>query len=482
MSPVAGSRPDHRGPSASLPTASSRPGPETSRAAPGAAGADLCARVAWSHLAEPTDAVAHYACRLLGHAGALELVREATVPEMLHALGVDLPADLADAVRRPSAPSGARGAAGEGLWPAGAERLAARGGLGSGQGGPETSGRGPTGPVGNGPGQGSGAARASAALGRWRARLDGLDVDRVLDAAQARGIRAVVPGDADWPSVLDDLADTAPHCLWVSGAGSPAALVDAVPTIAMVGSRASTPYGEDTAASLAAALAVRGATIVSGGAYGIDAAAHRGALASGEGATLAVLAGGLDALYPRGNSRLLEAIRSRHALISEAPPATAPTRWRFLARNRLIAALGSATVVVEAAWRSGALSTARHADDLSRPVAAVPGPVTSAASAGCHRLIRERGAVLVTDAAEILELVRGQEAADGSVFAVQDELDLLDPVDRRVLDALPPRSAITPADLERLCALPGGAVEAAVARLELLGLARHAGERIARAR
>lgn len=416
---------------------------------PGApAPAELLARVAWSHLAEPTDAVAHHACRLLGHAGALGLVREASVPEMLSVLGGDLPADISDAVRTPSGAGGDR---------------AGRAGAG-------------------GAGRGPGAARASAALGRWRARLDGLDAERVLDAASVRGIRAVVPGDDEWPCALDELAQTAPHCLWVSGAGSPSDLTAGTATVAMVGSRAATPYGEDTAASLAAALAVRGATIVSGGAYGIDAACHRGALASGEGATIAVLAGGLDALYPRGNARLLEAIRARHVLVSEAPPGTAPTRWRFLARNRLIAALGEVTVVVEAAWRSGALSTARHADDLSRVVAAVPGPVTSAASAGCHRLIRERGAVLVTDAGEILELLRGQDAAGPSASTVQDELDLLSPVDRRVLDALPPRSTITPAQLETLCALPEGAVEASLARLELLGLARRAGERIGRMR
>src|SRR5699024_9498521 len=162
-----------------------------------------------------------------------------------------------------------------------------------------------------------------------------------------------------------------------------------------------------------------------------DAAAHRGALAADDGATVAVLAGGLDALYPRGNTRLLEQIRERHLLVSEAPPGTAPTRWRFLSRNRLIAALSHAVVVVEASWRS---------DDRSRPLGAVPGPVTSAASAGCHRLIRECGAVLITEPSELLDLLPGGPAAGESSYAIQDELDLLSPADRRVLDAVPPRS------------------------------------------
>lgn len=234
--------------------------------------------------------------------------------------------------------------------------------------------------------------------------------------------------------------------------------------------------------TLASAFAAGGGTVVSGGAYGIDAAAHRGALAADGGATLAVLAGGLDRLYPRGNTQLLETLRERHLLISEAPPGTAPTRWRFLARNRLIAALSRVTVVVEASWRSGALSTARLADQLSRPVGAVPGPVTSAASAGAHRLIRERGAVLITEPADLLDLLPGGPAAGEGGFAVQDELDLLTPADRRVLDAVPPRSSITEARIADEVGVRAEEADAALARLELLGLVVRTAQRARRAR
>src|SRR5450756_1961145 len=157
---------------------------------------------------------------------------------------------------------------------------------------------------------------------------------------------------------------------------------------------------------MSAGLADAGWTVVSGGAYGIDAVAHRAALAAG-GTTVAFLAGGVDRLYPAGNATLLAAIQeSGGSLVSEVPPGSVPSKVRFLQRNRLIAAASRATVVVEAAWRSGALSTATHAAGLLRPVGAVPGPVTSAASAGCHRLLRDGCAVCVTDAADALPLRR----------------------------------------------------------------------------
>lgn len=382
------------------------------------------ARVTWSLLAEPSDAMALHTCRLLGAAEALALVRRATATDLARAIGDTLPRDATEAAS------------------------------------PEP------------------AERSRLALERWRRRAEGLDVAAVLADAAERGIRTAVPGEEEWPPRLDDLQENAPHCLWLSGPGHLGALVDP-PTLALVGSRASTPYGEDTATSLAAGLAARGGTVVSGGAYGIDAAAHRGALAPEEGATVAVLAGGLDRLYPRGNTTLLREIRDRHLLVGEAPPGTAPTRWRFLARNRLIAALSGAVVVVEANWRSGALNTARHADELSRPVGAVPGPVSSAASAGCHRLVRERGAVLVTDLPEALELMSG--IAPGEEPPVQDELDLLEPADRRVLDAVPPRSTASPAHLARETGIDPARVEAAVARLSLLGLVETVGERVRRA-
>ncbi|WP_114855242.1 DNA-processing protein DprA [Brachybacterium sp. YJGR34] len=385
------------------------------------------ARITWSVIAEPSDGIALLARQALGARGALALVDRGRGKELLDALGGTLPGDPA-----------------------------------------EPTGRSPQ-------------ARAERAVERWRRRRSGISIDAVLQDAERRGLRVIVPQDAEWPAGLDDLQATAPHCLWLHGPGRLDQLVG-TRCAALVGSRAATPYGEDVAARLAADLAARGGTVVSGGAYGIDAAAHRGALAAGDGATLAVLAGGLDRLYPRGNTELLSRIRARHLLVSEAPPGTAPTRWRFLARNRLIAALTRATVVVEAGWRSGALSTARHADLLSRPVGAVPGPVTSAASAGCHRLIRERGAVLVTEPDELLDLLPGGPAAGEGGFAVQDELDLLSPADRRVLDAVPPRSARTVPRIAGDIGFTVTEVEAATARLALLGLVERTGERVRRAR
>jgi len=177
-----------------------------------------------------------------------------------------------------------------------------------------------------------------------------------------------------------------------------------------------TGYGEHVATEMAAALAERGWTVISGGAYGIDSAAHCGALGA-EGITVAVLASGLGYGYPKGHLELFSAIAGQGILVSEWPPDRAPTRAGFLVRNRVIAALSCGTVVVEAALRSGALSTARHARDLCRPLMAVPGPVTSGQSEGCHEIIREWGAVLVTGARDVIENVSPAGDALGAAFA-----------------------------------------------------------------
>ena len=176
-----------------------------------------------------------------------------------------------------------------------------------------------------------------------------------------------------------------------------------MPTIALVGARAATGYGEHVAMESSAGLVDRGFAIVSGGAYGIDGMAHRAALAS-DGTTIAFLAGGVDRFYPLGHESLLSRIAQTGAVVSELPCGAAPTKWRFLQRNRLIAAASEATVVLEAGIRSGSLNTAGHAAALGRPLGAVPGPVTSPASAGCHRLLREFDAVCVVDADQMAEL------------------------------------------------------------------------------
>ena len=249
-------------------------------------------------------------------------------------------------------------------------------------------------------------AELGAGLKRWRERLPDVDPERDLAEIERLGGGFLIPGDEHWPTGLDDLPD-APYGLWYRGdiaKGFPA-LESA---IALTGSRDSTNYGAAVTGDMASKLARRGICIVSGLGYGIDAHAHRSALNgfAGEGpATIAVAAGGLDRDYPAGNADLAAAIRARGLIISEHAPATAPTRYRFLARNRLIAALAGVTCVVEARWRSGALHTAHEAETIARHVAAVPGSVNSANSAGCHRLIREGGAALVTDADELIEML-----------------------------------------------------------------------------
>jgi DNA processing protein len=202
-----------------------------------------------------------------------------------------------------------------------------------------------------------------------------------------------------------------PIALWVSGEAN--RLAGATSTrITIVGARAATTYGEHVAMEFASELATQGRVVVSGGAYGIDGAAHRAATLARPGATIAVLATGLHNFYPAGHQQLFERIHDDGGLIlSELPPGAAPTRWRYLQRDRLLAVLSGATVVVEAGYRSGSLSIAGQAHALGRPVGAVPGPVTSAASAGCHRLLQEGIATLVTDARDATDLLESTNAA-----------------------------------------------------------------------
>ncbi len=225
-------------------------------------------------------------------------------------------------------------------------------------------------------------------------------IEQAFRAAARFGATLITPEHPHWPTRMTDLGDNAPFALWVRGNSE--ILTDAK-TTAIVGARAATGYGEHITMEIAAGLVERGHTIASGAAYGIDGMAHRAALAS-HGRTIAYLAGGVDRLYPAGHDALLNRIVEAGAVVSEVPCGTAPTKWRFLMRNRLIAANSTAVIITEAGWRSGSLNTAGHAAALGRPIGAVPGPVTSAASAGTHRLIREHRATLITTAEEAAEL------------------------------------------------------------------------------
>jgi DNA processing protein len=285
------------------------------------------------------------------------------------------------------------------------------------------------------------------AVERWRDRLGEIPSAARLSAWQEGGYRLIVPGDAEWPTQLDDLGDTRPIVLWLQGTAD--LRFACVNSVAVVGSRAATGYGQHVAVEMAAVLAEKGIGVISGGAYGIDASAHRGALAA-DGDTVAVLAGGLSFGYPQGNSALFAAIAEQGVLISECPPDAGPTRPGFLVRNRIIAALSRGVVVVEAALRSGALNSARHARELCRPVMAVPGPVTSEYSAGCHELIRDYGAMLVTCAADVLGHVdlagEGVEPA-GPRSGPATARDLLDPAAVAVLEEVPVRGGRGPASI-----------------------------------
>lgn len=321
-------------------------------------------------------------------------------------------------------------------------------------------------------------AQVDGALMRHTKARRGIDrAAEDLDLLMRRGGRLVTPDDDEWPV----LAFTAfgspavgakpqgrpPMVLWAVG---PARLDEtARRAAAVVGTRVATCYGEQVAADLATGLVERGVAVVSGGAYGIDGAAHRAALAA-EGVTVAVMAGGFDIPYPAGHSGLLHRIGGHGLLVTEYPPGVRPARHRFLTRNRLIAALAGAAVVVEAGFRSGAANTAAWARALGRMVGAVPGPVTSSASTGCHALLRA-GAEIVTRAEDIVELVGhiGELAPEEPRPATA--LDGLSDVDRRVYEALPGRGVATVDEVAVAAALEPARILGPLAMLEVVGLA-----------
>ena len=312
--------------------------------------------------------------------------------------------------------------------------------------------------------------------GETSARRDAGRVDADLAAAAAAGARLLVPEHEQgphWAFAAFRLAAglAPPVALWVRGPGDLAALCER--SVAVVGARAATTYGRHVAAEIAGGVADRGFTVVSGAALGIDGAAHRAALAV-RGLTVAVLACGPDRAYPVAHAALLDEIAERGLVVTEYPPGHVPARHRFLVRNRLIAGMAGGTVVVEAALRSGAQRTAAEARSLGRPVMAVPGPVPSGASSGCHRLFRD-GATLVTRAEEVLEDAGriGVDLAEEPAAGPARPTDGLRPAVARVYEALPARAARESWWLAREAAVPLGAVRAALVDLERRGMVEH---------
>ncbi|OJX70073.1 MAG: DNA protecting protein DprA [Micrococcales bacterium 73-13] len=301
------------------------------------------------------------------------------------------------------------------------------------------------------------------AFERWRLRLAVRPVVRAIEQAARLGLRVAVPADPGWPAGLSALGPAEPVALWVRGGLD--RLAAFAGSVAVVGARAATGYGEHVAVELAGGLVDRGVAIVSGGAYGIDAAAHRSALAS-DGLTMAFLAGGLDRTYPAGNADLLARVAQHGMLLAEVPPGVPPTRVRFLSRNRLLAASTAATVVVEAGARSGSLNTAHHALSIGRPLGAVPGPVTSAMSAGCHRLLREEDVVCVTCADDVVELVGGTGPAAPPAYRS------VDPQVTRVLDELGTRRGRSTDEIARSSGMSVGATLGVLGALEAEGAIR----------
>ena len=283
---------------------------------------------------------------------------------------------------------------------------------------------------------------------RWNRRME-RTLNTEAHMAATCGAWLVTPADPLWPRQLNDLGPARPYGLWCRGDSRHLLDVASAPSVALVGSRDPSIYGTEATTHLAAELSRRGYTVISGGAMGIDIAAHRAALTQ-QGSdlpTIAFMAGGLDRLYPAQNSDALNMIVDRGLIMSEVSVGNTPTRWRFLERNRLIAALARHTIVVEARWRSGALNTARHAMEIGRTLWAVPGQINSPNSVGTNRLLRDGLAQTLTEAADILEY----DAAAGFELGTEHEsewdqvasssaLDELTERQGRVWDDLSPRS------------------------------------------
>lgn len=370
----------------------------------------MLARVVWSHLVEPGDAVAVTLIDVLGAGSSLDLLASGDGAKGIHA-ALSAVAGKADADLPVS------------------------------------------------------IQQVSAGIKRWLPRMERTAVVEDISIAAATGAYVIVPGALEWPEMLNDLGSHAPVLLWARGDAS----ILAKPSLAVVGARACSSYGTYVTADLTSDACASGVTIVSGAAYGIDAVAHRAALAASA-PTVAVLAGGVDRPYPSAHGPLLAQIAAAGLVCSEVVPGTAPTRWRFLQRNRIIASLAQATLVTEAGPRSGSLNTAGHAAEIGRSLGAVPGPVTNPASLGCHRLIREYGATLVSNGADLRELIGLDDAPVLDDSGCESSGQQREPeLHRRVVDALPLRGSRATTDVARIAGITLEDARAALAELELLG-------------
>lgn len=308
------------------------------------------------------------------------------------------------------------------------------------------------------------------AFARWQPRLVPGRASNLLGEAARRGVFPITPADADWPEAFDDLGNHGPLILW--GIGERNVLKSLTKIVSIVGSRTITAYGKWATTEIVSHLTDLGVATVSGGALGVDAVVHRSSLRFG-GFTIAVMAGGLFNPYPAGNMELFDQMGRTGLMLSEMAPDAKPTRWRFLQRNRLIAALGRAVIVTEAGYRSGSINTVNHALDLDRSVFALPGPVNSPSSAGCNRLIAEGKAQIITDFDDLGVKLGFRAEVDRVPHPLgQLELRLLDVLNNRYQDE---------STLLALAGFSPGELRMAIGGLELLGLIRRDGQMLAKA-
>lgn len=298
---------------------------------------------------------------------------------------------------------------------------------------------------------------------RWLPRLSLAALLESLEILTRVNTKIIFEHEEYWPAGMQDLGFHRPRMLWYRGSLN--AIASAEHSVSVVGARASTSYGEKITQDLTAAIVEAGAAVVSGGAYGIDAIAHRTGLAMG-GKTIAVMAGGLDSLYPRANHQLLSRIIADGAVVAEVPAKVHPSKWRFLQRNRLIAAMSQTTLVVEAGFKSGARNTANRAAMLNRRVFAVPGPITSPASQGCNMMIADRVAELVQGPSDFLEISGLKEVGQGNQTLTLGALET------RALDAIGFEELTAP-EIALSAGLTSSETDFALSALKLFGLVSH---------